>query len=91
MTSSMRSNFERFGTYICIDAMMRELNTLNWPYFAVTLMNDMNKVCVACKALLFSEKNDAYKFLLDACFEMCLGREKKMSLLYLEIVFSVKV
>ena len=26
-TASMRSNFERFGSYICIDAMMRELNT----------------------------------------------------------------
>ena len=31
MTASMRSNMERFGSYICLDTMKRKLNTLGWP------------------------------------------------------------
>ena len=76
-TASMRSNFERFGSYICIDAMMRELNTLNWPYFAITLNNEIGKVCVGCEALMCSERLEAYSFMLNSCFEMCPGRKKK--------------
>ena len=29
MNATMRSNLERFGSYICLDAMKRQLNTLN--------------------------------------------------------------
>ena len=77
MTASMRSNMERFGSYICVDAMMRELNTLNWPYFAISLNNELGRVCVGCEALLFSEKSEAYSFMINACFEMCPGRKKE--------------
>ena len=74
MTATMRSNFERFGSYICLDAMKRELNTLNWPYFGISLYNELNNVCLGCESLMMSEQNDAYEFLLKSCFEMCPGR-----------------
>ena len=75
MTATMRSNFERFGSYICLDAMKRELNTLNWPYFGISLYNELNSVCVGCESLMMSEQNDAYQFMLKSCFEMCPGRK----------------
>ena len=77
MTASMRSNFERFGTYLSLDSMKRKLNTLHWPYFAITLMNELNKVCVGCEALLISERDEAYDFLIKSTLEMCPKRNKK--------------
>ena len=41
MTSTMRSSFERFGSYIALDTMKRGLNTLLWPYLAVTMQNEL--------------------------------------------------
>ena len=76
MTATMRSNFERFGSYLCLDAMKRELNTLNWPYFGISLYNELNSVCIGCESLMISERHDAYKFLINSCFEMCPGRTK---------------
>ena len=57
MTATMRSNLERFGVYLSLDSMKRELNTFNWPYFSIVMKNDVNKVCVGCEALLLSERN----------------------------------
>ena len=55
MTPTMRCNFERFGSYISIDCMKRELNTMAWPYFAISLKNELNKICVGCEVLLFQK------------------------------------
>ena len=64
MTATMRSNFERFGSYISLDSMKRELNTLCWPYFAISLQNELNKVCVGCEALMISERDAEYNLLV---------------------------
>ena len=76
MTATMRSNLERFGSYICLDCMKRVLNPLKWPYFAVALKNELDQICVGCEALMLQERGDAYKFLVDSAFEMCPGRLK---------------
>ena len=76
MTASMRSNMERFGSYLCLDTMKRELNTLKWPYFAVALNNELGHVCVGCEGLMIEERTEAYSFLLDSCFQMCPNRKK---------------
>ena len=70
MTASMRSNYERFGSYISLDCMKRELNKSIWPYFAISMINDVNKVCVGCEALLIGERDEAYKFILLATEKM---------------------
>ena len=51
MTATMRKNFELFGDYLCFDMMKRGLNTLLWPYCAVTMFNEMNKICIACEGI----------------------------------------
>ena len=48
MTATMRRNVELFGAFICLDMMKRGINTLLWPYCAVTMIDESNHVCVAC-------------------------------------------
>ena len=61
MAATMRSNFERFGHYV----MKRGINKLLWPYLAVTLLNDLNKVCVACESIMMAERDQAYIAVMD--------------------------
>ena len=65
MTSTMRMNFELYGGYLSVDAMKRDINTLLWPYMATSLWNDLNEVCVGCEGILLSEREEAYKAMLD--------------------------
>jgi len=65
MTATMRRNFELFGGYICLDMMKRKLNTLLWPYTAVTMYDENMKICLACEGILCGERYDMYKFLAD--------------------------
>ena len=82
MTATMRSNFERFGSYICLDSMKRELNKHLWPYFAITMVNDLNKVCVGCEALLLGERDEAYEFILQATSMMAPKRKLSEILIF---------
>ena len=61
----MRRNFERFGHYVCLDVMKRGINKLLWPYLAVTLLNDLNKVCVACESIVMAERDQACIAVMD--------------------------
>ncbi|KAL7525688.1 hypothetical protein ACHAXR_001115, partial [Thalassiosira sp. AJA248-18] len=51
-TATMRRNFELFGGYLCLDMMMRGLNTLAWPYVAATMFDDAMKLVLACEGIL---------------------------------------
>ena len=62
MTATMRRNFELFGGYICLDMMKRGLNTLLWPYVAVTMYDENMKLCLAAEGILCGERFDMYHF-----------------------------
>ena len=70
MTKAMRSNTHRFGHTVSIDALKRELNSLCWPYVAVTSLNDVNKVCILVEGVLVDESEESYKFLIDCLMKM---------------------
>ena len=75
MTSTMRMNFEMYGGYVSVDAMKRDINTLLWPYMATSMWNYLNQVCVGCEGILLSEREEAYKALLD--FQVRYSRRSK--------------
>ena len=75
MTSTMRKNFELFGGFCCVDAMKRDLNTLLWPCVAVTMYNELDSVCVGCEGIVLSEREEAYKAMLD--FQVNHSRRKR--------------
>ena len=73
-TSTMKDNFDRFGGFLCIDAMKHGINKLLWPYTSITMYNEINSVCVACEAIICSERTESYnamiQFVLKNCFEL---------------------
>ena len=71
MTAVMRSNFERFSQFICIDSRKSKTNPNLFPYMSVVVLDEMNKVQVCCEALIKEEMHDAYIFMLNSAFEMC--------------------
>ena len=64
-TATMRRNFELFGDFIGMDMMKRGINTLLWPYFSVTMYDEMSKICIACEGILCGEREDMYQFACD--------------------------
>ena len=68
-TATMRFNFERFGSFISIDAMNREINMMEWPYISVTMYNELDKVCLGCEAIMTAERHEAYSAIIDFMLE----------------------
>ena len=64
-TAIMRDNFERFGGYISMDAMMRPINDMKWPYVSISMFNELNSVCVACEGIVCGERVEAYNAMLQ--------------------------
>ena len=62
-TATMRRNFELFGGYICLDMMMRGINTLSWPYVAAAMYDDDDKLVIGCEGILCGETVDMYRCL----------------------------
>ena len=61
MTATMRRNFELFGSFISLDMMKRGINKLLFPYTAVTMLDESNKICIACEGIVVGELEDMYK------------------------------
>ena len=62
MTATMHCNFELFSGYLSLDMLKCGLNTLLWPYVAVTMYDEMKKLCIGCEGILWGEKVDMYNF-----------------------------
>ena len=57
---------ERYGHYIAMDGMKRELNARNWCYLAVNVLNDCHETQVVIEALAIGERLEVYKFILNS-------------------------
>ena len=73
MTASMRENFRRYGSYICLDAMKRGINSFLWHYFGVVMVNDTNANCLASEGMIIAEREDAYNFIIQSTISMGMG------------------
>jgi len=54
--------------------MKRGINTLIWPYTAVTMLDKMNHVCVACEGIVCGERLDMYTAQASFLAEFAPGR-----------------
>ncbi|MGH7954861.1 MAG: hypothetical protein ACREOZ_02755 [Gloeomargaritales cyanobacterium] len=77
MTPAMRAAFERFGWFVCLDAMKRQLNQFHWPYVGPVVLDENRKVTVIAEAFVNSETLDQYAFIMKSIFEMAPGRTKE--------------
>ena len=69
----MKDNFDRYGGFLSIDDMKRGINKLLWPYMSITMYNELNSVCVACEAIICSEREESY----NAMIQFVLQNSKK--------------
>ena len=85
MMSYMCENFERFGNSITIDVMKSQVcNTIFFCYIDPVVLNEVGNINVVCEGFVISETHDAYCFILNSIFKICLGRgEKKYTLYFL--------
>lgn len=76
MTGIMRRAYEFFGEILCVDAMKRKLNSLEWPYLVPVILDGDKRIFVACERFVCSEMNDAYEFMFNSLFDMAPGRSR---------------
>ena len=67
----MRRNLELFRQYICLDMMMRGINTLLWPYVAIALMDEFGELCIGCEGIVCGEILDMYRFVVEFVRKNC--------------------
>ena len=77
----MRDNFERFGGFLSMDAMLCPINEIEWPYISISMYNELNSVCVACEGIVCGERVEAYKAMIDF-FLITTQRELDMILMW---------
>ena len=78
MTSVMRSNLERFRSYISLDAMKRKTNVHLRVYFGVVIKNEFSRSVVCCESLMFGETRAVCTFLIKSMFQR-VQQEKKLT------------
>ena len=53
---------------------MRGINKWLWPYMAIAMYNELNKVSIACEATMLAERSHTYVFLVNFLFGNAPGR-----------------
>lgn len=76
-TATMRANFERYGSFISVDAMKRGINKWLWPYIAITMYNELDMVCVGCESIICTERIEAYESVINFCLDNSPGRSRE--------------
>ena len=64
-THGMRRNLIRFGDVLFLDSQQRYLKN-GWPYIGPIIMTNKNKVGLTCEAVVLSESNEKYAWILKA-------------------------
>ncbi|KAL7528115.1 hypothetical protein ACHAWF_002442, partial [Thalassiosira exigua] len=45
-TTTMRRNFERFGSSLDLDMMKKEMSSLLWMYLAISMYDESKRICI---------------------------------------------
>ena len=69
-TKIMRDAFVRFGKIISLDAMLRQYNSLHWPYIGPVILDEEWQIVPVCEMLVISESHEAYAFAMNFLFEL---------------------
>ena len=55
-TADTWSNFERFGSFICLNVIKRGIKNILWPCTSIVMCNDLDQVCVGCEVIFCGER-----------------------------------
>ena len=75
MMPYMREMFEIFGSNLSIGVMKTQVcNAKEFCSIASVMMNEIGKINVMCEGFVILKTHDAYCFILNSLFKMCIGR-----------------
>ena len=76
-SGAMLDAFDRYGSYCCLDVMMRVLNTSGLPYLAIVVFDETGSMLTAIEGLVFLESKVGYRFALKEMLDMAGSRTKE--------------
>lgn len=76
-TGAMRDAFDRYGSYMSLDAMLRKMNTSGLPYISICVFDESGAMLVAIEGIAFIECIEAYKFMVSELLDMAGTRRKE--------------
>ena len=86
MMSYMREIFEIFGSNLSIGVMKTQVcNGKEFCSIASVMMNEIGKINVMCEGFVILKTHDAYCFILNSLFKMCIGRGGMKYTLYVHM------
>ena len=89
MTPAMRKSWLRYGDIMFLDAKLKKMNVLSWPYIGPCGIDNENRVCLFCESLVVTESFDAYTFVLNSLFGFEPARSKKsIKVIYGDCIFN---
>jgi hypothetical protein len=74
-TGVHRNDLKLYGSTLFVDRLGHPLNNKGWPLMTIAMLSGEKKVCVACDAIIISERVDGYAWLIKACVEQTPGFE----------------
>ena len=76
---------------VMLDMMKRQQNTVDWPYCGPVLITGENKVACACEAIVLSESQDTYVWIMNSVYEMSGVSPKQTKVIFGDGVQSMKL
>ena len=76
-TGVMRADFELYGSSLFVDMMKRIMNSYNWPYVSIVVIDANGQPRTAMEGITCTERQAAYVFVVDCLFRMTPGRKKE--------------
>ena len=84
MAAAMRKNLICYGHMMFLDAQMRAFNQLCWSYIGIVVINNLNRICLCCEAIVIQEILEVYVWLL----RMLADTVEEWQLSDLKIIFG---
>jgi len=83
-TGVMRTSFNNFGHTLFLDFSKRRLNSMDWPYNGLAMLDSDKKVVVGSESLCIGELNECYVDIIQSTVEMSGQR----SLSQINVIFG---
>ena len=70
-------DFELYGCSIFVDFMKRKMNSYDWPYISIVVIDANNSPKYAIEGIACTERHASYVFAVKALLEISPGRTRK--------------
>lgn len=91
-TPAMRANFELYGDTLFLDMMKRQLNSVHFPYYGISLIDSNGNLCLGGESLLITERLEAYVWSVNQLLAMTPTKARSsIKMIYGDGIMSVRL